>query len=145
MTVIRWQPERDFLTLREAMSRMFDDAVIGAPVQGNGQVAVPFDVLEREDAVVVRAPVPGFTPDDIDVNVTADVLTVTGHHKEEASKDEGSYHVREWRTGSFQRAMRLPSEVDTAKAEAEVRDGVLTLTLPKAEAVKPKKIAIKAN
>lgn len=145
MTVIRWQPERDFLSLREAMSRIFDDAIVGAPDAGAGRVTVPFDVLERDDAIVVKAPVPGFAADDIDVNVTADVLTVTGSHKESAEKEEGSYHVREWRTGSFQRAMRLPAEVDTAKAEAEVRDGVLTLTLPKAEKVLPKKISIKAS
>lgn len=145
MTVIRWQPERDFLSLREAMSRIFDDAIVGPQSAAGGQLAVPFDVLERDDAVVVRAPVPGFAADDIDVNVTADVLTVSGHHKESTEKEEGSYHVREWRTGSFQRAMRLPAEVDTAKAEAQVRDGVLTLTLPKAEKVLPKKIAIKAS
>jgi len=142
MTMIRWQPEREFLTLREAMSRMFDDAIVGEAPR-NGGMAVPFDVMEREDAIVVRAPVPGFAPDDIDVNVTNDVLTVSGHREDEQTKEDGNYHLREWRTGSFRRAMRLPSEVDTAKAEAQVRDGVLTLTLPKAEKVLPKKIAIK--
>jgi len=146
MTVIRWQPDRDFLTLREAMSRMFDDAIVGPLAAASGGAStIPFDVIERADEIVVRAPVPGFTPDDIDVNITGDVLTVTGNRTAEREEDEGNYHVREWRSGSFQRAMRLPSEVDPNKAEASVKDGVLTLTLPIAEAVKPKKISIKAN
>jgi len=152
MSLIRYSRIPEMLSLREAMDRMFDEAYLPSAARANGEggdravgAYVPFDVSEREDEIIVRAPVPGFRTEDIEVTIQGNVLTVTGTHREEEEREDERYHLREWRSASFRRAMTLPEEVDSAKANAEVADGVLMLTLPKSEAVKPRKIEVRTR
>ena len=146
MSLIRRTRYPEFMTLRAAMDSMFDDALLPGHPRANASTTgfVPFDVIEREDEIVVRAPVPGFKTEDIDITVQGDVLTVSGTLREdaEASDENGAYHLREWRSAAFRRAMTLPEQVNADGAEARVEDGVLTLTLPKREDVKPRKIEV---
>jgi HSP20 family protein len=101
------------------------------------------DVCETNDKVLVTASIPGIKPEDIKITVTGDVLQLSGEMKEDNERDEATYHVRERRFGSFNRSIYLPTPVVSDKAEALFENGVLKLTLPKAEEARPK--AIKVN
>jgi HSP20 family protein len=141
----RWEPVREMMTLREAMDRLFDDAFT-RPIAQNGNSIIPaIDLYQTADEVVVKASMPGLKPEDVQITITADVLTLRGEFKNDNDHKEATYHIREHRSGSFERQIMLPSEVQSDKAKAEFEDGVLTVTLPKAEAVKPKMISIKAK
>lgn len=141
-----WEPAREMMTLREAMNRLFDDSFT-RPVSGNGisSVIPAIDLYQTNDEVVVRAALPGLKADDVQISVTGEVLTLRGEFKAVNEKKEATWHVRENRFGAFERTIMLPTDVQTDKAKADFENGILTITLPKAEAVKPKTIAIKAK
>jgi HSP20 family protein len=101
------------------------------------------DIAEKENEFLVKAEVPGCKAEDIDISVHGNTLTVSGEKKQEQEKkEEGYYHV-ERSYGGFRRDLHLPAEIDTAKIEAECKNGVLTITLPKAETAKPVKVKVK--
>ncbi len=142
------QPIRNLISLREAMDQLFEESVVRpgagwlAPV-GEGALAV--DMYETDDAVVVKSAIPGIKADDLDISVTGDTLIIKGETKTDEEIKEENYLYRERRHGSFCRALNIPVPVVTDKAEAEFENGVLTLTLPKAEEVKPQAIKIKSK
>ena len=146
--LVRWEPFRDLVSLREAMDRLFEESFI-SPRSGwlapAGVEALAVDMYQTDDAVVVKSPLPGVKPEDIDISVTGDVLTIKGETKAEEEVNEENYVYRECSYGSFSRSLSLPVPVVAGKAQAEFEDGVLILTLPKAEEVKPKAIKIKAK
>ena len=108
-------------------------------------LAPAVDVEETDEAIYVHAEMPGVEPEDVDVSIRDNVLTLRGEkHHDEPDKPE-NYHRIERRWGSFSRELALPADVDTSRVEAKAHNGVLTITLPKAEAVKPKRIEIKAE
>jgi HSP20 family protein len=136
------------VSLREAMDRLVEDSFVrpslGWPAPaGLGTLAV--DVYETDDDVVVKSAIPGIKPEDIDISLTGDTLTIKGETKFEEEVKEESYIQREIRYGSFSRTVTVPVPVVADKADAEFEDGVLTLTLPKAEEIKPKSIKIKGG
>jgi HSP20 family protein len=136
------------MTLRDAMDRLFDDAftrpwTLKGAWQGSGGLSV--DMYETENEVVVKAAVPGMKADDVQIQVTSEMLTIKGQTKEDAEVRDKAYRIREHRWGSFERSVGLPTQVILEKAKAEFEDGVLTVTLPKAEEVKPKTITVKAK
>ncbi|MEJ5226162.1 MAG: Hsp20/alpha crystallin family protein, partial [Anaerolineales bacterium] len=92
-----------------------------------------------------RAALPGLKAEDVQISVTGDVLTLRGEFKQADEKKEATYHIREQRYGAFERSVMLPTDVQTDKARADFENGVLTITLPKAEAVKPRTITIKTK
>jgi HSP20 family protein len=143
--LIRWEPFRELMTMRDAMDRFFGDAFLrtagGIGVEGG----LMLDVAQTDNDVIVKASMPGVKPDDIHISVTGDVLSLRGEVKEEKVADEASYHLRERRYGSFSRTVSLPTSVVADKAKAEFENGVLTLTLPKAEEHKPKTITVRAK
>ena len=94
---------------------------------------------------VVKANLPGLKADDVQISVASGILTLRGEFKQENDRVEATYHVLERRAGTFERSVTLPIDVQTDKAKADSEDGVLTITLPKAETVKPKSITIKAK
>ena len=146
--LVRWEPFRDLVSLREAMGRLFEESFVRpqsdllTPTEA-GTLAV--DMYETEDAVVVKSAIPGIKPEDIDISLTGDTLTIKGETKFEEEVEEENYVRREMRYGSFVRTLSIPTSVVVDKADAEFENGVLTLTLPKAEEVKPKAIQIKAK
>jgi HSP20 family protein len=112
---------------------------------GTGTYWPAMDVAENEDAVIVKAELPGTKPDDIEISVQGNTLTISGEKKEESEdRREGYYHT-ERRYGRFQRVVSLPNDVDPEKIEATHREGVLTVSLPKTEAAKPKRVKISAK
>jgi HSP20 family protein len=134
------------MTLREAMDRLFDDAFTRpiSPRDG-GWTSPAVDMYQTDDEVVVKAALPGFKADEVQINVTGDVLTLRGETKHEEEKKDKAWHIREQRWGSFERSIALPTEVTADKAVADFENGILTVTLPKAEEVKPKTITVKTK
>ena len=144
--VVRWEPFSEMVSLRDAVNRLFEDSFIrpGAwpvPFDDNG-LSIPADMIETKDNVIVKLSAPGVRPEEIDISVTGDTLTVKGETKGEERFEEGNYIRKELRYGSFQRTFSLPASVTSDKAKAEFENGVLTLTLPKAEEAKPKAIKV---
>lgn len=143
----RWEPTREMMTLREAMDRLFDDAFT-RPYSltrngGSTWSSLAIDMYETDNDVVVKTALPGVKADEVQINVTGDVLTIRGETKYEEEKKDKSWHIREHRWGAFERSVRLPTGVISDKAKADFGDGILTITLPKSEEVRPKTITVK--
>lgn len=146
--LVRWQPIRDVVTLRDAMDQLFDEAFTrpwAGALSTRSAMAPALDLYETENDVVLQANLPGLKAEDVHINVTGEMLTISGEVKEKSESKERAYHLREQRWGSFERSISLPTLVKPDLAKAEFENGVLTITLPKAEEVKPKSIAIKAK
>ena len=143
----RWEPAREMMTLREAMDRLFDDAFTRPlSIRDGWSVSTPaIDMYQTDDEIIIKAAIPGMKADEVQINVTGEMLTLKGETKHEEEKKEKAWHIREHRWGAFERSVSLPTTVVADKAKAEFENGVLTITLPKAEEVKPKLINIKAK
>jgi HSP20 family protein len=137
---------REMMSLRDAMDRLFEESFISPrmmPLWSAGEgTSLAVDVVENDDNFVLKAPVPGVKPEDIEISVVGNVLSIRGESKTEEKVEEVNYLRREMRYGAFQRSLTLPVDVEADKAEASFEDGIITLTLPKAEAVKTKSIKI---
>jgi HSP20 family protein len=145
-SLARWDPFRESQSLRSFIDRYFDEPFFATPQlwsQRSGSNSLPLDVIEEDGEYIVKASVPGVNPEDVEITLTDNVLTIKGEMKQEDERDESNYHVRERRSGGFMRQIALPTTVDPEKVEATNENGVLTLHLPKSEAAKPKKIAVK--
>ena len=145
----RWEPTREMMTLREAMDRLFDDAFT-RPFSimregGSNWSSLPIDMYQTDNEVVVRAALPGIKPDEVHINVTGDILTIKGETKHEEEKKDKSWHIREHRWGAFERSIQLPTGVISDKARADFDNGILTITLPKSEELKPRTITVKTK
>lgn len=149
MALVRWRPYREMLTLRDAMDRLWADALArpssGWPERTETGLFVALDMRETDEDVVVEAELPGVKPEDVDISVTDSTLTVKGEFKSEKEEERGDVHIRERSYGAFHRAVRLPTAIEADDAKAEFADGVLTITLPKSEATKPKQITVEAK
>lgn len=146
--ITRYDPLSEMVTLRQAMDRLFEDSFVSPltwrTIGGGGDtVAAPIDVHETPDEIVVTASLPGMTPDDVDITMTGQTLTLKGEFKSDQEEERGQYLYRERRFGSFNRTLQLPVRVEGDRAEASFEHGVLTLRIPKAEDVKPRQIQIK--
>lgn len=142
--LIRFEPMREMITLREAMDRLFNDAFTPSTFTGGLQIPA-VDLYQTDDEVVVKASLPGLKAEDVQITVTGEMLTLKGEFKQKDEVKERAYHLREQRYGAFERTFALPTEVVSDKAKAEFENGILTITLPKAEEVKPKMITVKAK
>ncbi len=141
----RWNPIRDMITLREAMDQMFNDAYLrGREARQQGMAwQLPLDAYATEDAIVLMADVPGVKPEDVDVTLEGDTLTIRGELK--ARAEVRNYILRERPTGKFERVLTINTPIDSGKVEATFEDGVMQIVLPKSEAVKPKQIKVTAK
>ena len=143
-SIVRWEPFRDLVALREAMDRMVEEGMVRAPAPFAGWApgGLAVDMYETDESVVVKTAIPGMNADEIEVSVTGDTLTIRAETKEEEEVKRENYLRRERRFGSCCRTVTLPGGLEAEKAEADYTDGVLTLTFPKAEEVKPKSIKV---
>jgi len=140
-----WEPLNDLMTMRDWMDR-FIDRFWGRDLIGFGMFETPpVDMYQTEDEVIVKATIPGVKPEDLQISVAGDVLTIRGEVKQEEETKNKTYHLRERRYGTFSRSFPLPTAVVADKAHAEFENGILTLVLPKAEEVRPKTITVKAK
>lgn len=141
MTLERWDPFREMRRVEDRIDRLWRG--LGASGQAEGW-SVPLDVIQADDAIKVRASVPGMKPGDIGVAVEDGVLTIRGATTEKSEREEVNYLMRERRAGAFYRAVRLPDYVDAEKAESTYANGVLEVVFPKMEAKRPRTIDVKA-
>jgi HSP20 family protein len=143
--LVRWSPFREMMNLRDEFDRVFEESLNVLPGDRWGRGSnwgLALDVVENEDSFVVQASVPGIDPDDLEITLTDNVLTIKGERKEEKEINEERYHLQERRLGSFCRSFMLPVKVQEEGIEATCENGVLTVEVPKAEEVKPKRIAV---
>jgi len=131
--------------MRRDMDRLSEGLTRGLWREPMAGVFPLMNVTEDKDNYYVRAELPSFKTDDLDISVTGDSLSISGERKIPAEDEKAQYHRRERESGKFSRIVSLPAQVDTGKAEARCTDGVLTVVLPKAEAAKPKQIAVKTS
>jgi len=147
MSMIRWDPARDLMTLRQAMDRLFEESFVSprslALEIGGGDI--PIDMYQTDNDVIVKASLPGVKPEEVDISVTDDLLTIKAERKEEKEVKGRDYIRKENRYGMVSRSITLPVPIQSDKAEATFESGVLSLKLPKAEKVKPKQIKIQAK
>ena len=139
MKIVRWNPRYYRNSLMNEFDRIFEGTT-----NWEAPASLALDVIENDEAYVVEASVPGINPDDVEITLDDDVLTIKGEVKEEKDVEEETYRLRERRYGNYGRSIRFPVAVNADDVEATYENGVLTLNVPKAEAVKPKRIAIKA-
>jgi len=136
--LIRWEPAREMMTLRDAMDRLFDDAFTRPLRLNDGQMSMPaVDMCQTDNEIVVKAAIPGVKADDVQINVTGEMLTIKGETREKEEVKEKAYHLREQRWGMFERAIPLPTDVVADKAKAEFENGILTIHAPKSRGSPP--------
>jgi HSP20 family protein len=138
-------PFRDLVSLREAMDQPFEESVVRPRMAAVTPRTLAVDMYETDEAVVVKTAVPGADPEDIDISITGDTLTIQGEIKAEEEIEEADCVCRERPSGAFSRSLTIPVWVEAGEAEAEFEDGILTLTLPKSEELKPKAIKVKSR
>jgi HSP20 family protein len=144
MKLVRWDPFQEFVAMSNRLNRTVNDPYTPRTEDSFGAWAPPVDIFERQDHLVIRAEVPGVQKEDMDVRIENGVLTLHGERKQETDLKEENTHRMERVYGAFTRSFSLPTSVDAAKVTATYRDGVLEVTVPKAETAKPKSIEIKA-
>jgi HSP20 family protein len=146
MPLMRWNPTRDLLSICDDMNRLFNEFFSRTEGQEGTWLSgawIPLvDIHETDDALILKAELPGFSKDDVNVEIKDNSLTLKGQCQEEKEVKEEQYHRRERAYGSFQRTFMLPVTVDPERVTATYKDGVLELRLPKRETAKPKRIAI---
>ena len=145
MAIVRFEPFRDLLTSQREYVRLLKEAF--SPMSGETEVstrawAPPVDIYETEDAIVLKAELPGIDPKDVEVRVEDNTLYLKGERNYEKEVKEQNYHRVERSYGSFARSFSLPNSINAEKVKAEYKDGLLTLTMPKREEAKPKTIKI---
>jgi HSP20 family protein len=145
MAIIRWDPFRDMVTLREKMNRLFEDAFTG---RGEDKELISsmwtpaVDIFENENELVLTAEIPGIEEKDVEIKIEDNTLTLKGERKFEKETKEENYHRIERSYGSFYRAFTLPHSVDAEKVQAEHENGVLRISMPKRQELKPRTVRI---
>ena len=142
----RWDPFNDMLTLREAMGQLFEDSFVAPGKFQRDQGFTPaLDLSETADGYLVEVAVPGIKPEDLQITLENNVLTIKGESRQEAEDKKRNYHRVERRYGSFRRTIALPSTVKSDSIQASLDNGLLRLDIPKAEEVKPRRISVNIN
>ena len=144
MSISRWEPLKEMMTLREAMDRLFEDSFVrpARMIRESAGAYLPLNIYTTKDAVVIRASVPGVEPDDVEITIEGETVMLRGEIK--APQQEGTFLLQEQRYGPFARSIELALPVQADKADAKFENGVLTLMIPKAEEIKPKVIKVKS-
>jgi HSP20 family protein len=141
MAQTRWESFGGLTALRREMDRLFEH-VLGREPSPLGEVAPAIEVAETPEAVIVKAQVPGVSKEHLQVNVTDTTLTLKGEVQEDTTREDTNYHQREFHSGAFARTITLPTTVQAEHATAQLRDGVLEVTIPKRGETKSKDVPI---
>jgi len=148
MALIRWQPFRELDEFQQEMNRVFDNlgySSLARKTDGLTSFVPPAEMEETEDAVLIRLEVPGINPEDIDIQASAESVSIRGERKSESKTEEKGMTRTEFRYGSFQRVIPLSTRINHNQVEAEYKNGVLELTLPKVEETKQKAVKVKVH
>lgn len=141
----RWDPFGEMLSLRDAMNQLFESSYVNPERTGAaGTFSMPLDLGETNDAFIVDVVVPGVKPEDLDISLEDNVLTISGETRQEqqTGDQQANYHRVERRYGRFSRAVSLPTQVNADQIRATLEHGILHLEIPKAEQVKPRRITV---
>jgi HSP20 family protein len=142
--ITRWDPFREAVTLREAIDRLFEDSFVPSRGQATPErergFRLPLDAYVTPDEIVITANMPGVKPEGVEITIEGDTLSIKGERP--APLTNVDYFIQERTYGAFQRTLNINIPVEADKAEAKFENGLLTLTIPKAEAVKPKTIQV---
>ncbi|MBP7892049.1 MAG: Hsp20/alpha crystallin family protein [Firmicutes bacterium] len=148
MTLMNWDPWRDIADMRNTFNRLFGEATPGTAITGHtvsGSWMMPVDISETADEFLVKAELPGMKPEEIDITVADNQVTLKGQRTEAREEKSVNYIRSERRLGSFYRSFALSAPVDDARVTATYKDGVLEVHLPKSEAVRPRQIRIQSE
>ena len=145
MKIVRWNPRVNQMRWFNEFDRYIQRELERPEWSTNTDLGLAVDVSENDDGFIVTASVPGIKPDDVEITIEDDVLSIKGEINENSEIEEESYHIRERRFGSFGRSLHFPVNVNAEAVEASYENGVLTLNVPKAEEVKPKRIEVKVS
>jgi HSP20 family protein len=143
MALVRWNPWREMATLQQQMNRLFDETLVPATGLERSLVRVPAaEMEETKDAIHLKLEVPGIETKDLDVQVTENAVSISGERKEETKTEENGVTKSEFHYGKFQRVIPLPARIQNTQVQAEYKDGILSLTLPKSEEEKNKVVKV---
>lgn len=144
MTLVRWDPLQQLVAMSNRLNRTPNDPYTARTEDAFGAWAPPVDIFEKHDDLVIRAEIPGMQKEDMDVRIENGVLTLRGERKQDTEVGEENAYRLERVYGMFTRSFTLPTTVDAAKVTATYKDGILEVSVPKAETAKPKQVEIKA-
>ena len=146
MNLVKWNPWREMPAMPDRLNRFFDDPFFSigrmAEDSGLGMWNPAVDLYEKDDHFMIKAELPGVDKNDINIDLKDRLLTLSGERTHDKEVNEENYYRRERSYGKFQRAFSLPADVDSDKIEAEFKDGVLQIKVPKPEGRKAKKVTI---
>jgi HSP20 family protein len=142
MALIRWQPFREIDALQREMNRLFDSLTADMTSLSNGAFMPAAELHETADAIHLKLEVPGIDAKDLDIQVSADAVSVSGERKSESTSEDKGVKRTEFRYGRFQRVFQLPARIQNDHVTADYKDGILTITLPKAEGEKTKVVKV---
>jgi HSP20 family protein len=150
MALARWRPFRDLVSIQDEMNRLFDEFFGRVPSRFETELSRSdwsprVDISETKDDIVVKAEIPGMKKEDIKITLQDNVLTLSGERKQEKEENDTDYYRMERFYGSFTRFFNLPTVVQADRIKASYKEGILSITLPKDEEVKPKQIPIEIN
>lgn len=147
MSIQVWDPFAEAVSLRDAMTSLFQDSFIRPArlAARDGLAVPPMDVCETDNEFVIKASLPGLAPDQVQVSLQGDTVTIRGESKDQEELKDVRWHIRERGLRSFQRSLTLSAPVDADSAQASYEQGVLTLTLPKAADAKPRQIKLSSS
>lgn len=149
MSIKKWDPFRDLLSLQERMNKLFEESLLQTGKERQ-DISIAgwspaMDVMESDEEIVLKAELPGIELKDVEVLIKDNILTLRGERKFEKEEEKENYHRIERSYGAFQRSFTLPSTVEQDKVKAKMKDGVLEVRLPKAKGEKSKKIEIEVK
>lgn len=145
MALVRWSPTREIDSLQREVNRLFDDTFsLSTRSNRNGisGFSPAAELLENDDAYTLKIEVPGMKADDLDIQVTAESVSISGERKSETTHEEDGFTRSEFRYGAFQRVVPMPGRIDHQNVVADYKDGILSLSLPKAEEEKNKVVKV---
>lgn len=146
MALVRWEPFREINSLQREMNRLFEDLAPTHPTREvSGTLMPPVEMDEDADSIYIKLEVPGIDSKDLDVQVTREAVSISGERKSETKTSENGHTRSEFRYGKFQRVIPLPSAIVNDQVKAEYKDGILNLTLPKAEEEKTKVVKVQIS
>ena len=145
MALVRWNPWSDLFSLHNQMEQLFPTMQEAEQRNGVEQFSLPVDIRQSDEAFTIEASVPGFEPENVEVTFENSVLTIKGQYSEDRESKRDGYIRRERRAGSVYRQIGLPSEVRADEISAQFHNGVLTVTIPRAEKAQPKRIPVNAS
>ncbi|MEK6681339.1 MAG: Hsp20/alpha crystallin family protein [Nitrospirota bacterium] len=149
MSLIKWDPFRDLLSLQERMNKLFEESLFRSGKDQEdltvGRWSPAIDVMENEQEIVIKGELPGIELKNVEVLIKDNLLTLRGERKFEKEEEKENYHRIERAYGAFQRVFTLPASVEQDKVKAKMRDGILEIRLPKAKKELPKKVEIEVK